>query len=143
MNSVSELAMGEAFYDRQVALLEANDVAGLIASQYAPDAELIGFGLRVKGNEALIQHFTGYLAQLGSLKLISTDKFMQTEDTIMFEATIQVAAGVARVYDAFVLEDGKAIYHFTGLLGFTPNAQPVSPLGESTTSRSSSAGRTS
>jgi hypothetical protein len=122
---MSALTPGRAFYDHQVAFLEANDVAGLIASQYAPDAELVGFDLGVKGSQALSQHFTDYLARLGSIKLISTDKFMETEDAIMFEATIQVAAGVARVYDAFVLEDGKAIYHFTGLLGFVPNAEPV------------------
>jgi hypothetical protein len=113
---------GKAFYNRQVSFLEANDVAGLIASQYTPDAELVGYGLHVKGTPALFKHFTGYLANLDNLKLISTDKFMETEDTIMFEASIQVAAGVARVYDSFVLKDGKAIYHFTGMLGFTPNS---------------------
>ena len=112
---------GKAFYDRQVSFLEASDVAGLIASQYAQDAELVGYDLHVKGTPALIKHFTGYLAHLGSIKLISTDKFMETEDAIMFEASIKVAAGVARVYDSFVLKDGKAIYHFTGMLGFTPN----------------------
>jgi hypothetical protein len=112
---------GRAFYDRQVSFLEAGNVEGLIHSQYAPDAELVGYDLCVKGTEALITHFTGYLAHLGRIKLISTDKFMETEDAIMFEATIQVTAGIARVYDSFVLKNGKAIYHFTGMLGFTPN----------------------
>jgi hypothetical protein len=111
----------KAFYLHQVSFLEANDVAGLIASQYAPEAELIGYDLHVKGTQALTKHFTGYLANLGGIKLLSTDKFMETEDAIMFEASIKVAAGVARVYDSFVLKDGKAIYHFTGMLGFTPN----------------------
>jgi hypothetical protein len=119
---MAENTAGRAFYNRQVAFLEANDVPGLIASQYAPDAELVGFDLHVKGTEALITHFTGYLAHLGSLKLISTDKFMETDNAIMFEATVKVAAGVARVYDVFVLQDGKAIHHFTGMLGFTPNS---------------------
>lgn len=113
---------GRAFYDRQVALLEANDVEGLIHTQYAPDAELVGFDLNIIGTEALIKHFHEYLAHMGGIKVISTDKFMETGDTIMFEATVQVAAGVARVYDSFVLlKNGKAAYHFTGLLGFTPN----------------------
>jgi hypothetical protein len=111
---------GKAFYDRQVTFLESNDVVGLIHSQYASDAELVGFDLRVKGAEALIVHFTGYLAQMGGIKLLSTEKFMETEDSILFEATVKVAAGIARVYDAFVLKDGKATHHFTGLLGFTP-----------------------
>jgi hypothetical protein len=119
---MQNITPGKAFYNRQVSFLEANDVAGLIASQYAPDAELVGYGLHVEGTPALIKHFSGYLANLGGLKLISTDKFMETEDAIMFEASIQVAAGVARVYDSFVLKDGKALYHFTGMRGFTPNS---------------------
>jgi hypothetical protein len=113
---------GKAFYDRQVRFLEANDVEGLIASQYAGDAELVGYDLHVKGTQALITHFTAYLANLGSIELISTDKFMETDDAIMFEATIKVTAGMARVYDCFVLKNGKAVYHFTGILGFTPNS---------------------
>lgn len=117
-------APGRAFYDRQVAFLEANDVEGLIHSQYSPDAELVGFDLNIIGTEALIEHFKEYLAHMGGIKVLSTDKFMETEDTIMFEATVQVAAGIARVYDSFVLlKNGKAAYHFTGLLGFTPNPQ--------------------
>jgi hypothetical protein len=117
-----EQTFGKTFYNRQVAFLEAHDIAGLIASQYSPDAELISFDVHVKGSAALTKHFTNYLANLGALKLLTTDKFTETSDAIFFEATIQVAAGVARVYDAFVLKDGKATYHFTGLLGFTPNS---------------------
>ncbi len=119
---MSEITPGRAFYNRQVAFLEANDVHGLIISQYNSYAELVGFDLHVKGSEALIKHFTGYLHSLGGIKLISTEKFMETENALMFEATVKVAAGVARVYDSFVLKDGKAAYHFTGMLGFTPNA---------------------
>lgn len=121
MSSEENVTFGKAFYARQVALLEAGDVAGLVASQYLPDAELLGYDLQVRGSEALLKHFSGYLAQLGGLKLISTDKFMESEQGIMFEASVQVAAGVARVYDIFVFKDGKAAHHFTGMLGFTPN----------------------
>jgi hypothetical protein len=112
---------GKAFYDRQVAYLQAKDIDGLIANQYAPDGELIGFDFNVKGSDALRKHFVGYLARLGDIKPLSTDKFTETEDTIFFEATIHITGGVARVYDAFVLKNGKATHHFTGLLGFTPD----------------------
>ena len=113
---------GKIFYDRQVALLEAGDVPALIASQYHTDAVLTGFDLHVSGHDALVKHFTGYLAHLGGIKLLSTEKFMETEDSIMFEATVKVAAGVARVYDVFYMKHGKIARHFTGMLGFTPNA---------------------
>jgi hypothetical protein len=121
MSSEEKITFGKAFYARQVSLLEAGDVAGLVASQYLPDAELLGYDLHVQGSQALLKHFSGYLAQLGGLKLISTDKFMETDQGIMFEASVQVAAGVAHVYDIFVFKDGKAAHHFTGMLGFTPN----------------------
>jgi ketosteroid isomerase-like protein len=111
---------GQAFYNRQVALLEARDIDGLIATQYAPDAQVIGFDFAVKGQDALRKHFEGYLARLGNLQVVSTDRFAETEDTIFFEATVRITGGEARVYDAFVLHDGKATHHFTGLLGFTP-----------------------
>ena len=114
-------SFGQEFYNRQVAFLEAGDVAGLVATQYLPDGELTGFDLHVQGSQALLKHFTGYLAQLGGLKLLSTEKFMETENGIMFEASVQVAAGVAHVYDVFVFKNGKAAHHFTGMLGFTPN----------------------
>jgi ketosteroid isomerase-like protein len=112
---------GKAFYDRQVAYLEANDVDGLIANQYADDAIIVSFDFQHKGTEALRQHFINYLAHLGSIKLLSTDKFTETPDSIYFEATVKVAAGVARVYDVFMLKNGKATHHYTGTLGFTPN----------------------
>jgi hypothetical protein len=53
---------------------------------------------------------------LGGIELKSTDKYTETDDTIFFEATVVTGAfGEAKVYDAFVLRDGKATHHFTGV----------------------------
>jgi hypothetical protein len=52
---------------------------------------------------------------LGYIDIKSTDKFTETEDTIFFEATVETRLGVAQVYDAFVLKNGKATHHFTGM----------------------------
>lgn len=112
---------GRTFYDRQVALLEAHDVDNLM-NQYADDARLIGLDFIVNGKPALHNHFVNYLNSLGSIQLLSTDKFQETDDSIFFEATIKVSPGIARVYDVFLLKDGKAIRHFTGTISFTPNA---------------------
>ena len=112
---------GKFFFDKQVAFLESRDVKGLVSTQYAQDAELVGFNFIVKGQEALLEHFERYLENLGEMQHISTEKFVETEDTVFFEATIRVSAGVARVYNAFVLNDGKATHHFTGRLEFIPD----------------------
>ena len=113
---------GKAFYERQLAYLEKNDVDGLIANQYTEDAQIISFDFQYKGREALHKHFINYMKQLGSIKLQSTDKFAETEDSIFFEATIRVTAGIAQVYDVFILRNGQATHHFTGLRSFAPNS---------------------
>ncbi|MBE2268855.1 MAG: hypothetical protein IAE80_11535 [Anaerolinea sp.] len=115
---------GKQFYDRQLAFLEANDVEGLVPSQYAEDAVIVAFDFQRHGRAEILTHFHNYMAQLGYIKLQSTDKFTETDDSIFFEATVNTAHGVARVYDVFILNgEGKATHHFTGLLSFTPYAQ--------------------
>jgi hypothetical protein len=118
------MTIGKQFYERQIALLEANDVDGLIPAQYAEDAVIVSFDFQHRGHEALHRHFKNYMAQLGYIKLQTTDKFAETDDSIFFEATVNTAHGVAQVYDVFMLNaEGKATHHFTGLRSFTPYPQ--------------------
>lgn len=105
---------GRKFYDEQLAYLAANDTDALVDNHYAPDGTLIAFDYIVKGTAALKKHFRNYMAMLGYIKLISTDKFTETDDSIYFEATVETKLGVVRVYDVMILEDGKATHHFTG-----------------------------
>jgi len=106
---------GKAFYQRQIAALETLDMNALLR-QYHPDATMIGFDFTVKGHSAIRKHMEGYLERLGTLKVQSTDKFTETEDAIFLEATITSRLGEARVYDVFLLRDGKATHHFTGVI---------------------------
>ncbi len=110
-----------AFYDRQVALLEAGDVETIVTEQYTQDAVLVSFDVTRRGRDELRSHFQDYLAHLGGLELLSTDNYTETDDAIFFEATVRTGHGVARVYDVFILHDGQASQHFTGLLSFTPS----------------------
>lgn len=113
------MTAGRAFYDRQIAALEAGDLDGVMR-QYAEDAVLVGFDVTVRGRAALRTHFANYLQHLGTLRLLSTDKFTETPDSIFFEATMRTDLGVARVYDVFILRDGQATHHFTGVLSVAP-----------------------
>lgn len=110
---------GKAFYQRQIAALEVGNI-DLVLTQYHPDATIIGFDFTVKGHAAIQKHFEGYLERLGVLKLKSTDQFTEIDDAIFFEATITSNLGEARVYDVFLLQDGKATHHFTGLISLRP-----------------------
>jgi hypothetical protein len=114
-----EITAGKAFYDRQIAALEAQDMDALMA-QYHNDASLISFDFTIQGKEAIRTHMKIYLATLGTLRLQSTDKFTETEDSIFFEATITTSIGIAQVYDVFMLRDGKATHHFTGVISVRP-----------------------
>jgi hypothetical protein len=113
--AASETSWGRRFYDEQIALLQQNNADELIERHYHSDAVLGTFQGIVRGQEALRQHFRGYMAKLGKLTVRSLDQFAETEDSLFFEAAVETALGVARVYDAFVLKQGRATHHFTGL----------------------------
>ena len=112
---------GKRFYQRQLEFLESGDVDGLVRSQYQKDATLVSFDVTVRGHDDLVTHFRNYMAHLGSLKVLSTDKFTETDDSIFFEATARTDHGIARVYDVFILDGGMATHHFTGLISFEPH----------------------
>ena len=109
------------FYLRQLDFLDKKDVEGLIHNQYTEDATLLNFDYYIKGTDALIEYFKGYIAGLGYIKLLSTDKYTEGDDSLYFEATVETAGGIAQVYDVFVMRDGKIWRHFSGLRSFTPN----------------------
>lgn len=110
------------FYDRQLAILAEKDFERLANEQYTADAELtnINDGVHVVGAPAIREHFREYVGHLGYIKIISTDKYFETDDALMFEAHIETAGGIAHVYDTFVFRDGKIWRHFAGLIGFQP-----------------------
>jgi hypothetical protein len=106
---------GRKFYDEQIALLRQDSTDELIDQHYLPDAVLIGFAKVVRGHAALKEHFRAYLKMLGTVEVLSLDQFVETDDSIFFEATVRTAMGQVKVYDAFVLSGGKATHHFTGV----------------------------
>ncbi len=118
-----ETAHYKPFYERQLYYLVNKDAEGLIANQYNEDASLLSFTNHITGAPALVEYFKAYIEGLGYIKLISTDKYTETDDSIFFEATVETAGGIARVYDVFVMENGKISRHFTGLISFTPHGQ--------------------
>lgn len=106
---------GRRFYDEQIAMLAQHQTDALIDLHYHEDAVLVSQAKVVKGRRDLKQHFRAYLAMLGNLEVKSLDPFIESDDSLLFEATVRSALGEAKVYDAFVLRDGRATHHFTGL----------------------------
>ncbi|HWL88325.1 MAG TPA: nuclear transport factor 2 family protein [Polyangiaceae bacterium] len=107
---------GWAFYDEQIALINAGDADALVERHYDVDASLVRFDGVVRGHDALKALFRNYIQALGALRIISTEQFIESDDAVFFEATAETKGlGIVRVYDAFVLRNGKATHHFTGV----------------------------
>lgn len=104
------------FYQRHVDFFVRKDIAGMLVSDYTDDAEVVSYDFAAKGKEQLLQLFTGYLAMMGDIKLKSTEHFRATADSMLLEATMETSgAGERKVWDVFVLRDGKIARHFTGI----------------------------
>lgn len=105
---------GRKFYEEQIALLEGQNADELIDKHYTDDAVMISFSKVVRGRQPLKEFFRGWLKMTGKMEVLSLDRFVETDNGVLYEATIRTALGQVTVYDAFVLRDGKATYHFAG-----------------------------
>jgi hypothetical protein len=104
------------FYMKHLQYFFDKDVEGLVANDYAEDAQVLAGEFAVKGTEALKQLFTGYLDMIGDFTLRQTDKFCESDDAIILEAILDTEkTGERKVYDCFVMRNGKIAYHFTGV----------------------------
>jgi hypothetical protein len=105
------------FYEEQIELLAAKNGAALVEAHYADNAEMIvntgDDPIIKKGKTELTQLFEYYLSNVYR-GFISTEKFAATDDSIMFEATIQTVDGTLKIYDCMYLEGGKITRHFSG-----------------------------
>lgn len=107
---------GRRFLNEQIVLLQRAKTNELIEKHYHDDAVLISTSGAVRGQAALKKHFRAYVTMLVKIEVLSLDSFIETHDSILLEATIRTALGETKVYDAFVLRNGKVTHHFTGVL---------------------------
>ena len=113
-----------AFLDRQVELIEAGDVDGLL-DHYHEEAVLLRLDGAARGRAELRALFTRYLSP--PPRVISIDGVAATDDTIHYQTTLAVGQARHRDYGAFVLRDGKIWRQIAG--SFPP---PDSPAAERT-----------
>ena len=109
----------KAFYDEQLSLLKDADAGALVEQHYAEDAIMVVNSQEepviVQGHEALRGLFSNYLENVYR-GFVSTEKYVHTDDSIFFEATIDTAFGQLKVYDVLILNaDGKIQRHYSGV----------------------------
>ena len=91
---------------------------GAIEDYFDSSPEIEG-ALEAKGKAEIGAYIRGYLAANGRFQLISLDQFMEAENAILWEATVDTALGAAQIYDVVILDDDGLIKReFPGLHGY-------------------------
>jgi hypothetical protein len=109
---------GRELFDQRMELLKNGDVDGAL-EMYADDAEVIRFLGVARGKAEIGAYLTGYLAASGRFELISLDQFLEADNVVLWEATVDTAVGAAQIYDVVILDDAGLIKReFPGLHGY-------------------------
>jgi hypothetical protein len=111
---------GKEFFKEQLAYLATKDVEGLLENQYHKDAIMVTFDSIRRGEDELRQGFTKTLASMGNITQMQVDYFAETEDVIIFKATItDDKRGTIKADNALYMKDGKIFRHIA--LTILPN----------------------
>lgn len=107
-----EAGKGKDFYKEQLGFLATNDIEGMLREHYHPDAVMVTFdGIR-RGHDELREYFASTLASMGQITGLSTDYFVETDDCILFKASITDSKrGTVKADNALYLRDGKIYRH--------------------------------
>jgi hypothetical protein len=106
-------------FERQVRLLDAHDLEGLLG-QYHEDAVLLRFDRTVAGKAALREHFTAYLARRPKVKEVT--QIADTDDLVSYQAVLEVGGEEVRSYGAMWLRGERIARQVNGL--FPISVQP-------------------
>ncbi|HTX98098.1 MAG TPA: nuclear transport factor 2 family protein [Mycobacterium sp.] len=118
MNSPVKMVVdtpGKLFYEEQVKYLLDKDVDSLVEKHYHDNAVIVSFDHIVRGKDNIRDYFTQFFNSVTIEQVVSTDKFTETEDTLMFEATVESNGGMIKTFDALVLDSGRIRLQFTGV----------------------------
>jgi hypothetical protein len=106
---------GKLFYEEQVKYLLDKDVENLVEKHYHDNAVIVSFDHVIRGKDALKAYFSQFFNSVTIERVVSTDNFVETEDTLMFQATVESNHGLIKTFDALVLEAGQIRVQFTGV----------------------------
>ena len=106
------MGMGKDFYKEQLRLMSSGDIDALLDQHYHPDAVMVTFdGIR-RGREELKKYYVDTLEVMGKITFLHTDFFAETEDVVIFKATItSEGRGTIKADNGFYLRDGKIDRH--------------------------------
>ncbi len=103
---------GKEFYGEQLGFLAQNDIEGLLREHYHPDAVMVTFdGIR-RGHAELRKYFQNTLGSMGQITAMATQYLAETEDTLIFKATITDGKrGTVQADNGLYFKDGLIFRH--------------------------------
>lgn len=106
------MGKGKDFYNEQLALMATGNIDALLEQHYHEDAVMVTFdGIR-RGRQELKKYYVDTLKLMGQISHLSTQYFAETEDVIIFKATItSEGRGTVKADNAFYMKDGKIFRH--------------------------------
>jgi len=103
---------GKEFYKEQLGYLAKNDIEGMLREHYHPDAVMVTFDGVRRGHDELRTYFKNTLASMGQITGLATDYFVETDDSILFKASITDSKrGTVKADNALYFKDGKIYRH--------------------------------
>ena len=99
-------------FDRQVRLMEAGDLDGLLG-QYHEDALLLRFDRAVRGRAALRDYYAAYLSQRP--RMLELLQYADADDVISYQALLELGGEERRTHGAIVLRGERIARQVTGL----------------------------
>jgi hypothetical protein len=108
-----------AVFDRQLRLIEAGDLEGLLG-QYHDDAVLLRFDRAVRGKPALRDFLGGYLQQRPRVKELL--QVVDTEDLLSYQAVMELGGEEVRAHGTLVLRGERIARQVSGLFPAAPGA---------------------
>jgi hypothetical protein len=110
---------GKEFFLEQLGFLGTGDIDRILDEHYHPDAVMVTFDGVRRGRDQLKEYYVNTLRAMGQVKGMSVQYFLETEDVIMFKATVEDERGTIHADNGFYMRDGKIYRHVS--LTLLPN----------------------
>ena len=114
---------GKEFFLEQLGFLGTGDIDRILDEHYHPDAVMVTFDGVRRGREQLKEYYVNTLRAMGQVKGMSVQYFIETEDVIMFKATVEDERGTIHADNGFYMRDGKIYRHIA--LTLPPGVDPL------------------
>lgn len=112
------MTSGRQMADRYGELMSEGNLDGIV-DMYSVDAKLVLFHRVASGRDEIKELLAGSLRAHGRYDVISVDRFTDTGDVVMWDATVEVELGPLQTTHVVVRDEAGLIHrHVPGIRGY-------------------------